>query len=36
MDFPFSEADKLAKLVPNELNISLQDAIDKEPELARM
>ena len=36
MDFPFSEADKIAKLVPNELNISLQDAIDKEPELARM
>jgi DNA polymerase-3 subunit alpha len=36
LDFPFSEADKIAKLVPNELGISLQDAIDKEPELARM
>jgi DNA polymerase-3 subunit alpha len=36
MDFPFSEADKIAKLVPNELNISLKDAIGKEPELARM
>ena len=36
LDFPFSEADKIAKLVPNELNISLQEAIDKEPELARL
>lgn len=36
LDFPYSEADKIAKLVPNELNIALDDALKKEPELARM
>ena len=36
LDFPYAEADKIAKLVPNELNITLQDAINKEPELTKM
>ncbi|HXH74314.1 MAG TPA: DNA polymerase III subunit alpha [Bacteriovoracaceae bacterium] len=33
---PYSEADTLAKLVPEELGIGLQDAIDKEPKLKEM
>jgi len=36
LDFPYSEADKIAKLIPNKLGITLQEAIDLEPELARM
>jgi DNA polymerase-3 subunit alpha len=32
-DLPFAEADRLAKMVPDELNISLQEAIDKSAEL---
>ncbi len=34
MEIPYGEADKLAKLVPNTLNISLQEAIDQSPALA--
>ena len=34
MEFPYGEADKLAKLVPNTLNISLQEALDQSPALA--
>ena len=34
LDFPYSEADKIAKLVPNDLNITLDQALAKEPELA--
>lgn len=30
---PYSEADTLAKLIPDELGIELQEAIDKEPKL---
>lgn len=30
---PYSEADALAKLIPDELGIELQEAIDKEPKL---
>lgn len=33
---PYSEADTLAKLVPEELGIGLQDAIDKEPKLKEL
>ncbi len=36
LDFPYSQADKIAKLVPNDLNITLDDAIDKVPELASL
>jgi DNA polymerase-3 subunit alpha len=33
---PYSEADALAKLVPEELGIAVQDAIDKEPKLKEL
>jgi DNA polymerase-3 subunit alpha len=33
---PYSEADTLAKLVPEELGIGLQEAIDKEPKLKEL
>ena len=33
---PYSEADALAKLIPEELGIELQDAIDKEPKLKEL
>ena len=33
---PYTEADTLAKLVPEELGIELQDAIDKEPKLKEL
>src|SRR5690606_33811723 len=32
-DLPFAEADRLAKMIPDELNISLDDAITKSAEL---
>ena len=31
LELSFSEADKLTKLVPNQLNITLQQALDQEP-----
>jgi DNA polymerase-3 subunit alpha len=33
LDMPFAEVDKIAKLVPNVLNISLDDAVAQAPEL---
>jgi DNA polymerase-3 subunit alpha len=33
MDMPYGEVDRLAKLVPNQLNISLDDAIKQSPQL---
>lgn len=36
LNFPYSEADKIAKLIPNKLGISLQESIDQEPELAKL
>jgi len=33
-DLPYAEADKLAKMIPDDLNISLDDALAKSPELA--
>jgi len=33
MAIPYGEADKIAKLIPNDLNIKLKDALEKEPEL---
>ena len=33
LDFPYSEADKIAKLIPNDLNITLDQALSKEPKL---
>lgn len=36
MDLPYSFADSIAKLVPNELNITLDLALEKNPELNRL
>jgi DNA polymerase-3 subunit alpha len=36
LDVPFAEADRIAKQVPNVLNISLQQALDQSPELRQM
>ena len=33
-DLPYAEADKLAKMIPDDLNISLDDSLAKSPELA--
>ena len=33
MDMPYGEVDRIAKLVPNELKITLDDAMKKEPRL---
>jgi len=34
-DLPFAEADRLAKMIPDELNIALKDALEKSAELKR-
>jgi DNA polymerase III subunit alpha len=36
MDFPYAEVDRVAKLVPTQLNITLQDAIQQEPRLREL
>lgn len=36
LNIPYSDADTIAKLVPNALNITLKDAIDQEPRLKAM
>lgn len=36
MNMPYGEVDRIAKLVPDELKITLKDAIGKEPELKRI
>ncbi len=36
LEVPYSEADRMAKLVPNELGISLERALGQSPELAAM
>ncbi len=33
LDMPYSEVDRIAKLIPNTLNITLQQALDQEPAL---
>ena len=33
MDMPYAEVDRVAKLVPSQLNITLQDALLQEPKL---
>jgi len=33
LNFPYAEADKIAKLIPNDLNITIDKALEKEPEL---
>lgn len=34
LEFPYAEADRLAKLIPNTLGISLNEALEAEPRLA--
>ena len=36
MNLPYAEVDRIAKLVPNELNITLAEAMEREPELKRL
>ncbi len=36
LDFPYNEVDKIAKLVPNALNITIQEALKVEPELKKL
>ena len=36
LEMPYAEADKVAKLVPNQLNITLQQALDSEPRLREL
>ena len=36
LDFPYSEADKIAKLIPGKLGIDLNESLQQEPELARL
>jgi DNA polymerase III subunit alpha len=36
LDIPFAEADRIAKQVPNVLNISLKEALEQSPELRQM
>ena len=33
MDMPYGEVDKIAKLVPNQLNIELKEALKQSPQL---
>ena len=35
MDMPYGEVDRIAKLVPNQLNITLEDALKQSPPIAR-
>jgi len=36
LELPYAEADKVAKLVPNQLNITLHEALDQEPRLREL
>ena len=36
LDFPYADADKIAKLIPNELGITLKESFKKEPRLAAL
>ena len=36
LDVPYAEADKIAKLIPTTLNITLEDALKQSPELAQL
>ena len=36
LDVPLSQADRLAKMIPGELNITLEKALDVEPELRKL
>ena len=36
LDMPYNEVDRIAKLIPNRLNVSLDDAVQEEPRLREM
>jgi DNA polymerase III subunit alpha len=36
LEIPYAEVDRVAKLVPNQLNVTLQQAIDQEPKLREL
>ena len=36
LDMPYAEADKIAKLIPTTLNITLEDALKQSAELAQL
>ena len=36
LDMPYAEADKIAKLIPTTLNITLDEALKQSPELAQL
>ncbi len=36
LDMPYGEVDKIAKLVPSQLNITIEEALESEPELRRL
>ncbi|MGH9473954.1 MAG: DNA polymerase III subunit alpha [Terriglobales bacterium] len=36
MDLPYGEVDRIAKLVPNQLNITLDEAVTQSPDLQRL
>ncbi|MBI4401450.1 MAG: DNA polymerase III subunit alpha [Nitrospirae bacterium] len=36
MEIPYAEVDRVAKLVPNQLNITLKEALDQEPRLREL
>ena len=33
MDLPYGEVDRIAKLIPNQLNITLDEALKQSPQL---
>ncbi|MBI1822611.1 MAG: DNA polymerase III subunit alpha [Nitrospirae bacterium] len=36
LDIPYAEVDKVAKLIPNELNITLEKALEQEPKIKEL
>ncbi len=36
MEIPYAEVDRVAKLIPNQLNVTLDDALKNEPQLAEL
>ena len=36
LDMPYNDVDRIAKLVPNELDITIESAIEKEPRLKKL
>ena len=36
LNFPYAEVDKIAKLIPAELNITIQEALEKSPDLKEL